>query len=66
MGFRNSPAIHQRRVTNTLREHLGKICHVYLDDIVIWSNSLDEHIRNIRKVLEALQKAKLYVIDLCT
>src|SRR5271168_3982252 len=29
MGFRNSPAIHQRRVTNALREHLGKICHVY-------------------------------------
>jgi hypothetical protein len=47
MGFRNSPAIHQRRVTNALREHLGKICHVYLDDIVIWSNSSDEHIRNV-------------------
>src|ERR1700678_2783273 len=30
-------------------------------DIVIWSNSLDEHIRNVRKIMEALQKAKLYV-----
>ena len=34
---------------------------VYLDDIVIWSNSLDEHIRNVQKIMEALQKAKLYV-----
>jgi len=35
MGFCNSPAIHQRRVTNALRQHIGKICHIYLDDIVI-------------------------------
>ena len=40
---------------------LPKICHVYLDDIVIWSNSLDEHICNVRKIMEALRKAKLYV-----
>jgi hypothetical protein len=61
MGFRNSPAIHQRRVTNALREYLGKICHIYLDDIIIWSDSIAEHIVNLRKVMEALRKAKLYV-----
>ena len=44
MGFRNSPAIHQRRVTNALRDFIGKICHVYLDNIIIWSDSIDEHI----------------------
>ena len=61
MGFRNSPAIHQRRVTNALREYIGKICHIYLDDIVVWSDSLEEHIVNVRKIMEALRKAKLYV-----
>jgi hypothetical protein len=35
MGLRNVPAIHQRRVASALREHIGKICHVYLDDIII-------------------------------
>ena len=61
MGFRNSPAIHQRRVTNALRKYIGKICHVYLDDIVIWSDSIDEHIKNVNLVMEALRQAKLYV-----
>ena len=28
MGFRNVPAIHQPRVTNALRELIGKICHI--------------------------------------
>lgn len=61
MGFRNSPAIHQRRVTNTLRKHISKICHIYLDDIVIWSDNIEEHIKNVKTILEALRTAKLYV-----
>ncbi|PPR02502.1 hypothetical protein CVT24_001968 [Panaeolus cyanescens] len=61
MGFRNSPAIHQRRVNEALRELIGKICHIYLDDIVIWSQNAEEHEAHIRLVLEALRKAKLYV-----
>jgi hypothetical protein len=60
MGMRNSPATHQRRVAHALRDHIGKICHVYLDDIVIWSNSLEEHKRNIQLILSALRKANLY------
>jgi len=38
MGFKNSPAIQQRRLESALRGYIGKICHVYLDDIIIWSN----------------------------
>ena len=47
-------------MTATLRELLGKICHIYLDDIIIWSNSVEEHTRHIRMVLGALRVAKLY------
>ena len=61
MGFRNSPAIHQCRVTNALRDFIGKICHVYLDNIIIWSDSIDEHIRNVCMIMQALRTAKLYV-----
>ena len=61
MGFQNSPAIHQRRVTNALHEYIGRVCHIYLDDIVIWSNTIEEHIVNVNKIMEALRKAKLYV-----
>ena len=61
MGLKNAPAIHQRRVTAALRHLIGKFCHIYLDDIVIWSNSLEEHERNVRAVLDALHAARLYV-----
>ena len=60
MGLKNSPAIHQRRVTKALGNLIGRICHIYLDDIVIWSNSLEEHERNVALVLQALETAHLY------
>jgi len=60
MGLRNSPAIHQRRMTAALRELIGKICHIYLDDIVIWSNDVVEHTKHIALVMAALRKARLY------
>ena len=61
MGLKNAPAIHQRRVTAALRQYLGKICHIYLDDIVIWSQTVEEHERNVRSILQALQEARLYI-----
>jgi hypothetical protein len=41
MGLCNSPAIHQRHMTAALREYIGKFCHIYLDDIVIWSQDVN-------------------------
>lgn len=61
MGLKNAPAIHQRRVTSALQHLIGEICHIYLDDIVIWSQNLKEHEENVRKVLKALRDACLYV-----
>ena len=60
MGLKNAPSIHQRQVTATLRQHLRKICHIYLDDIVIWSETVEEHIRNVKTILQALKDAHLY------
>jgi hypothetical protein len=60
MGLRNSPSTQQQRVTNALHHLIGCICHVYLDDIIIWSNSLTEHVRNVRLVLQTLRTSKLF------
>lgn len=59
-GCRNTPATHQRRMVAALRHLIGVVCHVYLDDIIIWSSSLAEHIRNVEAVLQALRDAALY------
>ena len=61
MGFKNAPSVHQRCMTATLRHLIGKICHIYLDDIVIWSQTVAEHTKHICMVLEALQKANLWL-----
>ncbi|CAA7259595.1 unnamed protein product [Cyclocybe aegerita] len=60
MGLQNAPSIHQHHVTHALCAQLGHICHIYLDDIIIWLNSMAEHIQRVEEVLEALRAAKLY------
>ena len=60
MGIKNAPAIHQRRVSAALRKWIGRICHVYIDDIAIWSKSLEEHEHNVRTILTALKENSLY------
>lgn len=47
-GLRNAPSVHQRRVTMALQRFIGRICHIYLDDIIIWSDNLEEHKRHIK------------------
>ncbi|KGO38464.1 reverse transcriptase [Penicillium expansum] len=50
MPFRltNGPASFQHYMNDTLREYLDIFCTAYLDDILIYSNSLDKHKRHIR------------------
>ena len=60
MGLRNALAIHQRRVASALCPYIGKICHIYLDDIIIWSNMVAEHCENVWTILTALRGSQLY------
>ena len=61
MGLHNAPSIHQRRVTHALRGLLGRICHIYLDDIIIWSTDMQTQITYSCEVLEAFRRTKLYI-----
>ena len=55
-GFRNSPAIFQRAIQNILKKHnLFSFSRNYLDDILIFSKSFEEHLKQIELVLAALQ-----------
>ena len=51
MGDCNAPSTFQRLMTTTFRDYIGKFIHVYLDDIFIFSNSLEEHIEHIILVI---------------
>ena len=60
-GLTNAPAICQKFVNNTLRKYLDRFCVVYLDDILIFSQNMEEHRKHVRIILEALLKGGLYV-----
>ena len=56
-GLRNGPSIFQRVMQGILAPYLWIFCLVYIDDIVIYSKSYEEHIEHLDKVLEAIEKA---------
>ena len=59
-GLTNAPATFQRLMTTVLRPFLGKFVVAFQDDLVVHSQSHEEHGEHLRQVLQALREAKLY------
>ncbi|KAI2644189.1 Transposon Tf2-9 polyprotein [Labeo rohita] len=59
-GLCNSPAAFQHLINDVLRDMLGRWCYAYLDDILIYSKTLEEHIQHVRAVLQRLLAHQLY------
>ncbi|MCO5594840.1 hypothetical protein L7F22_048874 [Adiantum nelumboides] len=59
-GLTNAPATFQQMMNDLLRPFLGNFVVVFLDDILIYSRSLSEHLMHIRTVLEVLRTERLY------
>ena len=57
-GFRNSPSIFQRTLSNILkRNYLNDFSINYIDDIIVFSKSYDEHLSHIQIILSVLYKS---------
>jgi hypothetical protein len=59
-GLTNAPATFQTMMNTVLQPFLDKFVIVYLDDIVIFSKSIEEHKEHLRLVLEKLRENQLY------
>ena len=59
-GLQGAPSTFQRMMNHYLRDYLGDFVLCYLDDVLIYSNTREEHLTHIRKVLEVLRTRKLY------
>ncbi|RWR99798.1 Retrovirus-related Pol polyprotein from transposon 17.6-like protein, partial [Dinothrombium tinctorium] len=55
----NAPATFQRLMNDVLRSYINRICVVYLDDIIVFSKTFDEHIQRLHKIFNALSEANL-------
>jgi transposase InsO family protein len=59
-GLTNAPATFQAYINKALAGYLDEFCVVYLDDILIYSKTTEEHARHLRLVMERLRKYALY------
>ena len=53
-GLCNAPSTFQRLMNYILQELLEKCVAVYLDDIIIYSKTFEEHMENLQLVFNAL------------
>uniref|UniRef100_A0A8K9X149 Gypsy retrotransposon integrase-like protein 1 n=1 Tax=Oncorhynchus mykiss TaxID=8022 RepID=A0A8K9X149_ONCMY len=66
-GLANAPAVFQALVNDVLRDMLNIFVFVYLDDILIFSPSLQIHVQHVRRVLQRLLENCLFVkAEKCT
>ena len=59
-GLTNAPATFMHLMQQIFRPYLDDFVIVFLDDILIYSKTLDDHYRHLRLVLQVLRQKKLY------
>ncbi|KAH9268094.1 hypothetical protein BASA84_000404 [Batrachochytrium salamandrivorans] len=59
-GLANAPAQFQRMMNSLFRHMISKFVLVYLDDIVVYSDNLEDHKEHVRQVLQILKDNNLF------
>lgn len=54
MGLANSPGFFQHRMEGSFVGILWKFVLVYMDDVIIWSSSVKQHLQHLDEVLTLL------------
>ncbi|XP_035830815.1 uncharacterized protein LOC118480199, partial [Helianthus annuus] len=59
-GLTNAPAVFMDLMNRVCKPYLDKFVIVFIDDILIYSKSQEEHEQHLRIILELLRKEQLY------
>ena len=62
-GLCNAPATFERLMEFVLAGLIGNSCLVYLDDIVIFSRTFEEHLEHLTEVFSRLKQANLNLLS---
>ena len=60
-GLTSAPHTFQALMNNVLRPYIDKFVLVYLDDVMIYSRTEQEHLQHVELVLQALADAQLHI-----
>ena len=61
IGDCNAPATYQALMNHLFSSSIGRFMDIYLDDIVIYSDTLKNHVEHVKSVLDILIREKLYL-----
>ncbi len=57
----NAPTTFQTIMNHIFSSYIGRFMDVYLDDIIIYSNTLEEHMKHIKLIIDIFRKEKFYL-----
>ncbi len=60
-GDCNAPATFQAIMNHLFSSYIGRFMDVYLDDIIVYSNTLEEHMKHVKLIIDILKKEKFYL-----
>ena len=60
-GVTNGCSSFQRIMMNVLEGHIGVRCFVFLDDVIIYSESDDDHLKDVQMIIERLRQYNLKI-----
>ena len=63
LGDCNALATYQALMNHIFLPYIGVFMDTYLDDLIIYSDTLEEHIEHVKIVLAILEKEKLYLSE---
>ena len=58
-GLKNSPAFFVTLTNTILRSLTGKFCSIYIDDIIVWSQTFEEHLNHLSQIFDRFKKENL-------
>lgn len=58
-GLKNAPPTFQRMMNKGLKGLIGNSCFVYIDDIIVYGKTIEEHNKNLRILFERLRQVGL-------
>lgn len=60
-GLKNAPSTFQRVIDNVMTGLQGEQCLVYMDDVIVYSTSLEDHLERLRNVFDRLRQSNLKI-----